>query len=158
MGRRTLIHERSILLIPTSAASRFVDAGSSSGIPAAVGKPTTYRVRRGDTLSSIGRRYDTTAKSIAEANGIPLHGLLGLGQSLTVVPGVRNPSVARRIALGESTKSDSVGQLQHTIRRGDTLWRIAHLYQTSINALCALNGISQNTILRPGVTLTVGYR
>ena len=77
---------------------------------------------------------------------------------MTVVPGVRSPSVARRIVLGENTGSDSVPKLQHTIRRGDTLWRIAHLYQTSIHALCAWNGISQNTILHPGVQLTVGYR
>ena len=107
---------------------------------------------------SISRRYDTTARCIAEASGIPLHGVLGVGQPLTVVPGVRSPSVARRIALGRETGSDSVSQLLHTVRRGDTLWRIAHIYQTSIHALCAWNGISQKTILHPGVRLTVGYR
>ena len=158
MGRRTMIRQNRILLIPTSAASRYAAAGPAGTSPAVVGEPSSYRVRRGDTLSVIARRYNTTAPCIAEASGIPLHGVLGVGQRLTVVPGVRSPSVARRIALGQDAGSDSAAKLLHTVRRGDTLWRIAHLYQTSINALCAWNGISQSTILHPGNKLTVGYR
>ena len=82
MGRRTMIHESRILLIPTSAASRFAAAGPPAASPAVVGEPLASRVRRGDTLSAIARRYDTTARSIAEVNGVPLHGVLGVDQRL----------------------------------------------------------------------------
>jgi membrane-bound lytic murein transglycosylase D len=157
MGRRTMIHENRILLIPTSAASRYAAAGPAAS-PAVVGEPLAYRVRRGDTLFAIARRYDTTARSIAEVNGVPLHGVLGVDQRLTVVPGVQSPSASRKIAPVQNRGSDSASMLLHTVRLGDTLWRIAHLYQTSIHALCAWNEISQNTILHPGAKLTVGYR
>ncbi|MFC1732330.1 peptidoglycan DD-metalloendopeptidase family protein, partial [candidate division KSB1 bacterium] len=43
----------------------------------------------------------------------------------------------------------------HRIRSGDTLSRLAGKYHTSISRLCALNGISRNTILRIGRSLRV---
>ena len=43
----------------------------------------------------------------------------------------------------------------HTIVSGDTLSGIAVKYHTTVNALCALNGISRNTILRLGKKLRV---
>jgi LysM repeat protein len=46
----------------------------------------------------------------------------------------------------------------HTVRSGDTLWRIANLYRTTVNTLCRMNDISRHTTLYPGVQLTVGYR
>ncbi len=41
----------------------------------------------------------------------------------------------------------------HTIRKGDTLSKIAKKYGVSINRLCKLNGISRKKILRPGQKL-----
>ncbi|MCX7862481.1 MAG: M23 family metallopeptidase [Bacteroidales bacterium] len=38
----------------------------------------------------------------------------------------------------------------HTVRKGDTLGKIAKKYGVSINRLCKLNGISRKKILRPG--------
>lgn len=38
----------------------------------------------------------------------------------------------------------------HTIRKGDTLGKIAKKYGVSVNRLCKLNGISKKKILRPG--------
>ena len=43
----------------------------------------------------------------------------------------------------------------HKIRRGDTLSGIARRYGTSVSALCRLNRINRNTILRIGRTLRV---
>ncbi len=41
----------------------------------------------------------------------------------------------------------------HTVRKGDTLGKIAKKYGVSINRLCKLNGISRNKILKPGQKL-----
>ena len=43
----------------------------------------------------------------------------------------------------------------HTIVAGDTLWRIASRYHTSVDALCRLNGISRTATLRPGRSIRV---
>lgn len=41
----------------------------------------------------------------------------------------------------------------HRIRRGDTLYGIARRYGTTVNKLCAMNGLSRNSVLRIGKTL-----
>jgi membrane-bound lytic murein transglycosylase D len=155
MGRRTLIRVNQTLLVPTSAASRYADLGP--GVPAdtIAGQAFSYHVRRGDTLYGIARRHDTTPHSIASASGISINKLLSIGERLTVVPGVRSSSEARRIATGGSANGAAAGKLVHTVRRGDTLWRIATLYKTTVGVLCALNDISPNTTLYPGVRLVV---
>ena len=43
----------------------------------------------------------------------------------------------------------------HTIRSGETLYRIANKYGTSVNRLCKLNGMSTRTVLRVGKRLRV---
>jgi LysM repeat protein len=146
------------LLVPTSAASRFADLGPGTATDAVPGEALSYRVRRGDTLYAIARRHDTTPRSIAHASGISVDKVLRIGERLTVVPGVRSPTEARRIATGGTAAADGSGKLVHTVRRGDTLWRIANLYKTTVNMLCSLNNISRNTTLYPGAKLTVGYQ
>jgi LysM repeat protein len=71
---------------------------------------------------------------------------------------VRSASEARRIATGGTAAPTGSDRVVHTVRRGDTLWRIARLYQTSVGMICSLNDISRNATLYPGVKLTVGYR
>ena len=115
----------------------------------------TYSVRRGDTLYGIARRYDTTARDIALASGIPADKTLSIGERLTVVPGVRTSAAS---GGGGGAVKRITGALTHTVRRGDTLWRIASLYRTTVNVICSLNGITPNTTLHPGVKLTVRNR
>ena len=47
------------------------------------------------------------------------------------------------------------GALYHTIRYGDCLYNLAIKYGTSIQKICALNGISANAKLLPGKTIRV---
>ena len=43
----------------------------------------------------------------------------------------------------------------HTVRSGDTLYRIANKYGLSVKELCRLNNINQNAIIQPGQKLIV---
>jgi LysM repeat protein len=47
------------------------------------------------------------------------------------------------------------GSLVHTVQRGDSLWRIADQYNTTVDRICSLNRISEGTTLYPGTKLTV---
>lgn len=47
------------------------------------------------------------------------------------------------------------GALYHTIKYGDCLYNLAIKYGTTVNKICALNGISKNAKLMPGKTLRV---
>ena len=53
----------------------------------------TYRVRSGDTLALIARRYGTTVASLMQANGLVRTGKLRVGQRLRIPA---RPSAGRR--------------------------------------------------------------
>ncbi len=46
-------------------------------------------------------------------------------------------------------------RIYYRVRSGDSLWRIARRYGTSVDRICRLNGISRNATLRIGKTLRV---
>lgn len=53
----------------------------------------------------------------------------------------------------KSSSASNSGVVYHKVRSGDSLSRIAARTGTTIDKLCKLNGISRNTILRPGRVL-----
>ncbi len=57
----------------------------------------SYKVKSGDTLSSIARRFNTTPKALAKLNGIKDLNKINLGQSLKVKDGfeTKKPSVSK---------------------------------------------------------------
>jgi lipoprotein NlpD len=57
-----------------------------AGNPDERGGPTRYRVRRGDTLFSIARKYGTTVRDIEAVNRIPAKGILA-GMTLKIPSG-----------------------------------------------------------------------
>lgn len=54
----------------------------STPAPTATPRRTTYKVKRGDTLSSIAERFGTTARKLARLNGIDDASLIRVGQVL----------------------------------------------------------------------------
>jgi LysM repeat protein len=114
---------------------RTVTAKYEAQPEAEIGDVVTYRVRGGDSLWAIARRYETTAQSIQRANGL---------RSTVLRPGQ-----ALRIPVGmEATMS------RHTVRRGDTLSSIARRYGSTSLAIQQVNGLASSTI-RPGQVLKV---
>lgn len=63
-----------------------------------------------------------------------------------------NSKKARNTA---SAKSKSRGSKSYTIRKGDTLGKIAARNGTSVSAICKLNGIKASAKLKPGKTLKI---
>jgi membrane-bound lytic murein transglycosylase D len=161
MGRSTLIRVNRVLTIPTAAAGNYTPSSVAQNYT--TGEVIDYRVRRGDTLYGIARRYGTTSATIAAASKIHVNDVLSIGQRLKVTPGVRSAAQARGLVEGNvptangkvHTPSKDESAQTHTVRRGDSLWRIAKQYDTTIDALCALNRISRNVTLHPGTRLSV---
>lgn len=58
------------------------------------------------------------------------------------------------LARVSGTKNTKYGKV-YTVRKGDTLGRIAQRNHTSIKAICKKNGIKQTKVLRPGMKLKV---
>ena len=113
-----------------------------------------YRVRRGDTLSSIARHYRTTATAIASASGIQVRTPLSVGQRLSI-PG-RGPRAGASVATASARHEDGAPRpVVHTVRRGETLYRIADHYQVTVDQICALNRINADVVLYPGTRLKI---
>jgi LysM repeat protein len=135
------------------------------------GSATEYVVRRGDTLSEISGRTGVSVAQLRAANG--MNGdLLQVGQKLQI-PGSA-PATANTSATVASLAPDSSGpsedsvraatpvqaavaavtEVTHRVRRGETLWRIANRYGTSVNALRSQNGLASD-VLQVGQMLRI---
>jgi len=119
-------------------------------------KWVTHRVRRGETLSSIAHRYRTSVRSIQRLNGLRNPNRLRIGQRLKVPVG-RTWSGSASGASGRSSGTGRGRIVRYRVRRGDTLWRIARRFGTTVSSIRRLNGLRGNTI-RVGQVLKVESR
>ncbi|HEX6308619.1 MAG TPA: LysM peptidoglycan-binding domain-containing protein [Longimicrobiales bacterium] len=102
----------------------------------------SHRVRRGETLSHIARRYGVSLDALQRANASVNPRRLRPGQTLRV-PGA--------VAV---TKSGSAEQRYHRVTRGENLSVIAKRYGVTVRQIRAWNGISGSRI-QPGQRLRV---
>lgn len=110
----------------------------------------THRIRPGDSLSVIARRYGTSVSRLMALNGLRNHNIRA-GRTL-ILPG----NVTAEPAL--ATRSVSVASsmpAEYVIRKGDSLWSIARRFQVSQQDLVAWNGISAKGYIKPGQKLKI---
>lgn len=106
----------------------------------------TYRVRRGDTLSTISRRWGVSVAQLKSWNNLRSNKLFA-GQRLKIITASRGPSARRTSAhLSESTI--------YRVRRGDNLSTIAQRWRVSVKHLMALNNLRSSRVY-PGQRLRV---
>jgi len=103
-----------------------------------------YKVKAGDTLTAISKRYGISISMIAKVNPGLDPDRLKIGQIL-MIP----------LSLQPLQSSSSVRTLTYTVQKGDTLYGLARRYGTTAQTLANLNGISLNSILRIGQKLKV---
>jgi membrane-bound lytic murein transglycosylase D len=146
LGKNATLKSGQELIIPAVApAVRDVDVSRTSAV--------AYRVRKGDTLSRIAAHYRTTATAIASASGIGVHSSLRVGQRL-VIPARRSSSARASVSTKRVSQSPA-SAVVHTVRRGETLYRIADRYQVTVDQICALNSINRNGVIYPGTRLKI---
>lgn len=102
-----------------------------------------HTVQSGDTLSALARRYNTTVSRLREWNKLSSD-LIRVNQSLIVEQG---STASSGQTMSPSSSSNSSSQTQHyTVKRGDTLSRIAREYNTTVSQLKSLNGLRSDII------------
>lgn len=129
---------------------------------ASKGMPASHKVKRGETLSHIARRYKTTVDALQTANKITDPRRLRAGQVIKLVKPAPKPKPARasrssnpaplsteRVVLGEA------GSITYIVVRGDNLSRIAKKYGTTVSALRRANNLNPRRPLRIGTALKV---
>jgi len=103
----------------------------------------TYVVKRGDMLERIARRYHTSPETLMALNGITRKNRIYINQSLKVP------------YAGEASASLSVPPKvqKYTVKRGDTLVKIAYRYGITVGTLLRLNHMRLNDRIYVGQRL-----
>lgn len=124
-----------VLLVILASVPVVVQAAPPVQEPIAV-----YTVQLDDTLSAIAERYETTVQALVQANGIQNPDLIYPGQRLTI------PS-----ALPTQQR------VYHTVQSGETLYRIALRYGTTVQALAAANNLANPNLIYVGQKLLIPH-
>ncbi|HBW82968.1 MAG TPA: hypothetical protein DEF79_02885 [Gammaproteobacteria bacterium] len=104
-----------------------------------------YVVERGDSLSVIARRFDTTVGRLVALNQLRSRNRIRIGQRL-LLP--QDNAIADQ-TLGELAEQDG----RYTVRRGDTISVIASRFGVSELQVLSLNGIADRNRIYPGQNL-----
>lgn len=139
IGRKHRIYAGKILKIPSSGAAGGTAVASSHSI--APGKSVVYKVRRGDNLWKIARKFGTTTTHIMAVNKLNTT-RLSIGQRLKIT------SDKQAVA---STGNTSV----YLVKSGDSPFSIAKKHKMSLNRFLALNQLNKRSKIYPGQTLIV---
>ena len=95
-----------------------------------------YIVQSGDTLYKIANKYNTTVSDIMKLNNLSSN-LLSVGQILNI------PNI-----------NDNVNLVNYTVQSGDTLYKIANKYNTTVSDIINKNGLTSN-LLKIGQILVI---
>ena len=99
--------------------------------------PGTYVVQPGDSLYSIALAFHLNVEDLIAYNHLS-GSVIRPGETLALHPSKTTPP-----------------HLRITVRSGDSLWALAQRYGTTVATLASANGITANTTLQPGESLTV---
>jgi membrane-bound lytic murein transglycosylase D len=160
--RGSVIHPGDTLMIPASMAAapvaearqdivaqlpeRVPAAGRATASVRSAAPPSarTHKVKPGETLWGVARRYGVTVPALAGANGMTSKSQLVAGARLQIPGGEKSSAPA-----GESSR------MTYKVRPGDTLTQIAARFNVSVQQLMAWNEMRQSNSLRAGQKIVV---
>lgn len=99
-----------------------------------------YTVKRGDSLWSISKSYNTSVDQIKKDNSL-MNNTLSIGQNLKIR--VLNSTVEYEECFGEDYNQYPT---VYTVKKGDSLYKIAQKFNTTIDELKSKNNLSSNVL------------
>jgi membrane-bound lytic murein transglycosylase D len=103
----------------------------------------THRVRSGETLSHIARRYRVSVRDLQRWNNISDPRSLRAGRTITVFHTPAAPA------------QPSGGTVQYVVQRGDSLWSIARKYKVRVTDLKSWNDLDGGSMIHPGQSIRI---
>lgn len=134
-------HEPRVVRVPESSAAADVSR--------------MHRVRAGETLESIARRYGVAVSSLKLLNRLRTSRIV-VGQKLSL-PGAVSRLDADEVRPAPATKAaapSGVRTVRYVVREGDSLYSIARARSTTVDSIIQLNGLRGSSI-RPGQVLEI---
>ena len=156
------------LKVPLGTAELF-NARLADASPGDLASLKWHTVKKGETLATIARKLRVSRVDLAEANSLSTRAKLRAGQEL-VIP--RAPTtllatntkpapptaVASRSISGPAAVADDdepkPKTITYRVKRGDTLFAIARLFDTTVDKIKAMNRLRSN-VIAPGLRLKI---
>jgi peptidoglycan lytic transglycosylase D len=116
-----------------------------------------HRIREGETLGHIARKFQTSVALLQEVNNIR-DKWIRAGQSIIIPVATKNlkhymSEDRRRLALQGTKRSGH--KLQHIVKSGDSFWDISRKYKVKVSQVARWNGMSPKDRLMPGQRLVI---
>jgi len=102
-------------------------------------RPSTYRVKSGDTVTQIAKRFGVSIAALAKLNNLGPKSLIRVGQVIKLVG-----------AAAPEQEAES-----YRVKAGDTLSAIASRHKLTLSELTNINRISSSALIYPGQVLRV---
>ena len=109
------------------------------------GKKVTYTVKRGDTIGHIADDYNTTVSNIRSWNNMKRSSYIKPGQKLSIWIG----------SNANSSKTSDDLKIYYTVKRGDTLSKIAENHRVRMASIMKWNKLSKANTIFPGQKLAI---
>ncbi len=110
--------------------------------PAGLTATQYHKIRSGETLSTIARKYGISVKTLKQWNGLKNNNIRA-GRRLIV--GMASDGKATKKATASTAKAVNKSQY-HTVRKGETLWTISQKYDVTTQELKAANNLKSDKL------------
>lgn len=170
MEGRLYVPPGHLIRVPAGAAKNFEVAYATLGEQERFDQQRVmhllHKVRRGETLSHLAKRYGVSQASIRNSSGLGKGAKLKVGQVLKILPHRESRPGPVTVAVGESkpglTRAEQAAAKParssyrtHKVRSGQTLSSIAKLYKVSIKELRKANDLGGSSHIRVGEKIRV---
>jgi len=116
-------------------------------------KRANYKVKKGDSLWKLSKRFGVSIRSLKQANGLS-HSVLREGKGL-YIPDMSNKQTR---STQQKAKSAHSNIIKYVVKKGDNLWHIARKFGVNHSKLLTWNNISKEELIHPGDKLDIYLR
>lgn len=125
-------------------------------------RPTTYTIKRGDTISGIAARYGLSTATLLSINKLSRTSIIYPGQviklsgsSIAITPVSQVDPTDDPPSTPPTSAPPPVINNHYTIKSGDTVTSIAARFGVTVDAILKANGLSRTSIIYAGRTLVI---
>ncbi|MGE5601890.1 MAG: LysM peptidoglycan-binding domain-containing protein [Nitrososphaerales archaeon] len=147
MRKRLLLVACILVVVLALALPASASAASSDATAAPQGGGFWYLVKRGDTLASIAHKFGVSVDGLAAVNGLTSINRIWAGTYLWIPAATVPPT----FPPGQTCRT------KYTVKRGDTLAKIANYFGVTVWRLAWNNGIKNYNRIYPGQRLCIPW-
>lgn len=130
------------------------------GADIAKAKSIKYKVKKGDTIGAIAKKYEISVEEIKSLNGFKKRKSLKSDQIiiLSAKNSDKQQSEGKEKDTGTKKRKDTVKNVvskTYTVQKGDNLDKIAKKNGISLDKICEINKLAKDDNIRPGQVIVV---